>query len=140
MLGRKLADGFQFDDDLLETDEVRRIALSQQLTFVPELEWPKADKWNSARGELEPKTFLIDRLKKASAERSLHFEDGAPNSEGFLGWMSSSSCPRIPRFPRLPWFPTTTLAVGVEKNNKGTLALSAAGSASLPLRGGTSRW
>ena len=85
MLGRKLADGLQFHDDLLETDEVRRIALSQQLTFVPELKWPKADKWNSPRGELEPKAFLIDRLKKASAERSLHLEDGAANSEGFLG-------------------------------------------------------
>lgn len=59
MFAHQRANCFQLDDDSVETDEVRPIALAQRETFVCEPQQGHGLEWDGACLELDRQTFLI---------------------------------------------------------------------------------
>ena len=79
MFRRDGFDGFKFQDDQAEADDVRLVGLLQQLAFVGELQLLLGNKGNAAPTKFPFQAFLIDRLKEAAAHLAVNFKNGTLN-------------------------------------------------------------
>lgn len=74
VLRRDCADGFQFNDDLTEADEVRNKPLLQTLTPIGQPKGMLRGKLNAVAIELSGQAFLVDRFQEAAAHNGMHIE------------------------------------------------------------------
>jgi hypothetical protein len=77
-------DGFQFQNDRVETDEVRFVFLFQRTFLVPQIEFDFRCTWNLQISEFEAEAFLVNRFHEPAAHLVVNFEASADDPVGLF--------------------------------------------------------
>lgn len=70
----------EFNNDVLEADEVWFVGLRQLVSLVMQNQFPLGHKWNALSGEFSFQTFLIDGFQKPATHLAVNLEYGSPYS------------------------------------------------------------
>ena len=81
MLRRDGPNGFEFDNDPVETYEVGDVRLLEKQAIVVKGEMPSGIEGDAACGKLDGETLLIDRLKKARPHGLLDLKGCSSDAE-----------------------------------------------------------
>jgi len=74
MFIRQLCHRFEFEDDLLKTNEVRNVGREQRSAFVFQGQRSLGNVQNALEAQFKFHTLLVNRLKKSAAFLSINFE------------------------------------------------------------------
>jgi len=80
----QLGGGFDFHDDLAETDEVRSVDLSQSASLVTQVQFLLGSERDALESQFECQAFLVNRFDKSAPLLFLGFEAGSRDLVGFF--------------------------------------------------------